>query len=162
MANASNLVAGMPMCRNAFTVLAKINTNKTDTSLHSIHYNTYLADSTKVLKQQVVMLTMLNPYAYVPSSKDLKKFAKWLEDLSDANYLEGVALVGNGSWPLPWYLRTIEDLTYWPNIRIEFSEYTVVFVMPEHAEKADRLLPKPPTLTPWIKRKCSNYNVFTQ
>ena len=83
-----------------------------------------------------------NPYAYVPSSNDLTNLQKWLEDLSDTTHLGKVALVGNGSWPLPWYLRTIEDLTYWPNIRTEFSEYAVVFVMPEHTENADRLLLK--------------------
>ena len=83
-----------------------------------------------------------NPYVYVPSSRDLTNLQKWLEDLSTTNHLEGVAVVGKGSWPLPWYLRTIENLTYWPNIRKEFSEYALIFVMPEHAEKADRLLIK--------------------
>ena len=83
-----------------------------------------------------------NPYVYVPSSRDLTNLPRWLESLSAITHIRGVAVVGNSSWPLPWYLRTIEDLTYWPDIHLDFSNYAVVFVMPEHTEEADKLLGK--------------------
>ena len=83
-----------------------------------------------------------NPYAYAPSSRDLTNLPQWLENLSATANIQPAAVVGSSFWPLPWYLRTIENLTYWSDIQPDFNKYAVVFVMPEHAAKADKLLLK--------------------
>jgi len=58
-----------------------------------------------------------NPYAYVPTSRNLESLETWLRQLHDElpeGSLDPLAVVGAGYWPLPWYLRTFERVGYWP------------------------------------------------
>lgn len=57
-----------------------------------------------------------NPYAYVPTSPDVERMAAWLEKLADWHpelTAEPVTVVGSYYWPLPWYLRSFDQVGYW-------------------------------------------------
>jgi uncharacterized protein (TIGR03663 family) len=57
-----------------------------------------------------------NPYAYVPTSRDVERMADWLDELADQlPVLDSVpvAVVGKQYWPLPWYLRGFEKVGYY-------------------------------------------------
>ncbi len=60
-----------------------------------------------------------NPYAYVPTSRDVERMTAWLTGLTD-RYPEldsqPVAVVGGSYWPLPWYLRTFDQVGYWESL----------------------------------------------
>ncbi len=57
-----------------------------------------------------------NPFAYVPTQRDVESLESWLEELrriEPAGALEPVAIIGSQYWPLPWYLRAFENTGYW-------------------------------------------------
>ncbi|MEM7791856.1 MAG: hypothetical protein AAF546_10685, partial [Verrucomicrobiota bacterium] len=68
-----------------------------------------------------------NPYAYVPTSKNVETLSAWLSKLpleDDAV----VAVVGSQYWPLPWYLRDLENVGYWPDANTDLVSKPVVIV----------------------------------
>ncbi len=81
-----------------------------------------------------------NPYAYVPTSRDAERLSDWLETLDEIEPLSPAAVVGSSYWPLPWYLRGLETVGYWPEVQPEFTDFPVVMVMPEQVATADALL----------------------
>ncbi|MEM9420179.1 MAG: flippase activity-associated protein Agl23 [Planctomycetota bacterium] len=75
-----------------------------------------------------------NPYAYVPTSKDIEKLQRWLEDLAEAYPVirnEPLAVVGNQYWPLPWYLRSFERVGYWPELPGGATDFPLIISLPD-------------------------------
>ena len=84
-----------------------------------------------------------NPYAYVPTSKDVPKIERWLQQLAtlpDTAPLTPIAVVGQGYWPLPWYLRSFKTIGYWPAPTEALTHLPLIFAMPEHRRACDELL----------------------
>ncbi len=82
-----------------------------------------------------------NPYAYVPTSGDVPRLEKWLDDLEiKVGPLEPLGVVGKYYWPLPWYLRSFDSIGYWDNIEDSMTRMSVLFVMPAHFENANSVL----------------------
>ena len=84
-----------------------------------------------------------NPYAYVPTSKDAAKVERWLHELRalpDAPTLTPIGVIGQGYWPLPWYLRTFETIGYWPTPIQDITDLPIIFAMPAQAQACDNLL----------------------
>ncbi|MGB0413565.1 MAG: flippase activity-associated protein Agl23 [Coraliomargarita sp.] len=84
-----------------------------------------------------------NPYAYVATSKDAEALENWLtqlQELETADQFNPVAVVGNGYWPLPWYLRKFDTVGYWSAPTDTMTTYPIIITMPEHEETATELL----------------------
>jgi uncharacterized protein (TIGR03663 family) len=80
-----------------------------------------------------------NPYAYVPTTRDLTRLPSWLAQLSEQNGPDfSIAVIGSGYWPLPWYLRQFEKVGYWPEIQ-EHHDEPVILVMPALFDEADKI-----------------------
>ncbi len=54
-----------------------------------------------------------NPYAYVHSSPDVRKFRAIAESAADANPEQPIFVIGEEYWPIPWYLRSVPNVGYW-------------------------------------------------
>lgn len=80
-----------------------------------------------------------NPYAYVPSSRDIETLEVWLGKLPIAPQ-ETLAVIGSSYWPLPWYLRNFENLGYYPTAISPMQNNAIVFAMPSEVQQADMLL----------------------
>ena len=82
-----------------------------------------------------------NPYAYVPSRSNVEDLETWLGKLSD---MEGglgpIAVVGQGHWPLPWYLRTFDQVGYWAGPPAQVGEFKVVVAMYDQSDAVEALL----------------------
>ena len=92
-----------------------------------------------------------NPYAYVPGSRDLESLDPWLRALRDTlepEPLEPLAVLGDGYWPLPWYLRAFDQIGYWEEPVARLQALAVVFVMPDQFTQADKLLSRSHTPLP--------------
>lgn len=88
-----------------------------------------------------------NPYAYVPTSRDVESLETWLNKLpieSDAP----LAVVGTGYWPLPWYLRSFENIGYWPAATPELKGRAILLVTPEQQASTETLLKDSHTQVP--------------
>lgn len=80
-----------------------------------------------------------NPYAYVPTSKDVEVLEQWLDQLiQQKNGISEstIAVIGSEYWPLPWYLRAFDSIGYWPEPETRHADYPLVFVMPEQVLSA--------------------------
>jgi uncharacterized protein (TIGR03663 family) len=73
-----------------------------------------------------------NPYAYVPTSRDVESLSHWLQSLNSLQSLDPIAVVGSEYWPLPWYLRRLDvKIHYWPDgDGVKLGDYSVVLSMP--------------------------------
>jgi hypothetical protein len=74
-----------------------------------------------------------NPYAYVPTSTDVERMAAWLENLSQQHpelNTEAVAVVGNFYWPLPWYLRSFNQVGYWDELPTNAAVQPLLLTLP--------------------------------
>ncbi len=74
-----------------------------------------------------------NPYAYVPTSRDVTGLGNWLNDLRQAlpaTLDDPIAVVGAEYWPLPWYLRDSGSVGFWPGLEPEIAALPVLLVMP--------------------------------
>lgn len=81
-----------------------------------------------------------NPFAYVPTRPDLESLEEWLGKLramEGGEALDRAAVVGSGYWPLPWYLRSLGEVGYWPSIPDDVETYPLVLAMPEHAPELE-------------------------
>lgn len=84
-----------------------------------------------------------NPYAYVPTSKNVTQLPAWLHQLDDfigEDSLEPIAVIGQSYWPLPWYLRDFQSVGYWPNAPEDIANYNVIIAMPENTAACNHLL----------------------
>lgn len=78
-----------------------------------------------------------NPYAYVPTRRDVEELESWLaklRPLTPAGTDAAAAVIGSDYWPLPWYLRGFDRVGYWPAPPEGAAGMAFVFVMPEAAE----------------------------
>jgi uncharacterized protein (TIGR03663 family) len=92
-----------------------------------------------------------NPYAYVPTSRNITQLPGWLQQLegyAEGGSLEPIVVVGRGYWPLPWYLRDFKKVGYWPDPPEELASRWVVLSMPEQARECNRLLEETHTQLP--------------
>jgi uncharacterized protein (TIGR03663 family) len=84
-----------------------------------------------------------NPYAYVPTSKDMETLQTWLDQLEAElpdRTLNPIAVVGSEYWPLPWYLRNSDTIGYWPEPTHEMQSHPIVLAMPGQTAATDTLL----------------------
>ena len=80
-----------------------------------------------------------NPYAYVPTTRDVTGLPLWLDKLSRTNGGGlSIAVIGEGYWPLPWYLRQFEKVGYWSTIEKHHADEPVLLVMPALFEEAEQ------------------------
>lgn len=86
-----------------------------------------------------------NPYAYVPTRGDIEKLEVWLIELRQAVpgiALQPVAVIGEQYWPLPWYLRTFDQIGYWPAPPADLAKLPLVFALPEATQAVMNVLAK--------------------
>jgi uncharacterized protein (TIGR03663 family) len=84
-----------------------------------------------------------NPFAYVPTRRDVESLESWLarlRDITPAGTLEPVAVIGGDYWPLPWYLRAFDKTGYWNELPPDLEAMPLVFSMPDTAEVVSNLL----------------------
>jgi len=84
-----------------------------------------------------------NPFAYVPTRRDIVKLEAWLGELrqiAPGGTLEPVAVIGSDYWPLPWYLRPLGKTGYWNEAPPDLDQFPLVFAMPERAEAVTQAL----------------------
>jgi uncharacterized protein (TIGR03663 family) len=75
-----------------------------------------------------------NPFAYVPTRRDIEKLESWIGELRaamPAGSLDSVAVIGGSYWPLPWYLRSFEKTGYWNEPPADLATFPLVLAMPE-------------------------------
>lgn len=101
-----------------------------------------------------------NPYAYVPTSKDIQSLESWLVDLDSMQPIEPIAVVGSGYWPLPWYLKNFETIGYWPNVNEEMLSMPVVISMQSQSEECEDLLQSTHTALPRSLRENVSMTLF--
>jgi uncharacterized protein (TIGR03663 family) len=86
-----------------------------------------------------------NPFAYVPTRGDIETLEAWLEQLRQVvpgGMLEPVAVIGTDYWPLPWYLRSFDQIGYWPDPPQDLTKMPLVFALPDAAEEVVTTLEK--------------------
>ena len=84
-----------------------------------------------------------NPFAYVPTQRDVERLEAWLLRLRDtlpAGALEPAAVIGSDYWPLPWYLRSFGQTGYWRNPPPDLGEMPLVFTLPDAAPAVTGML----------------------
>ena len=92
-----------------------------------------------------------NPFAYVPTRNEMENLEPWLLKLQQAAPeipLEPVAVIGKDYWPLPWYLRSFDQVGYWPSAPSNLAERALVFAMPEVIDTVSPQLETSHTLLP--------------
>jgi uncharacterized protein (TIGR03663 family) len=92
-----------------------------------------------------------NPYAYVPTQRDVETLEPWLRKLArvaPGGTLEPIAVVGNEYWPLPWYLRAFEKTGYWRTPPDNLAAMPLVFSSTDASEDVMRALDKSHMLLP--------------
>ena len=83
------------------------------------------------------------PYAYVSTSRDLVSLEAWLMQLVEMTPEiedQTVAVVGNGYWPLPWYLRMFNSIGYWDQPEVNMIDAPFVFVVEDSVQTTNALL----------------------
>ncbi len=78
-----------------------------------------------------------NPFAYVPTRRDVEAMEAWLEKLranEPPEALNEVGVIGSDYWPLPWYLRSFENTGYWVEPPPDLEAFPLVLAMPDSAE----------------------------
>ncbi|MGB0744750.1 MAG: glycosyltransferase family 39 protein [Opitutales bacterium] len=92
-----------------------------------------------------------NPYAYVPTSRNITKMPEWLKKLESAlgkDAVEPIAIIGQSFWPLPWYLRDFDQVSYWNQPLDGLNEFPIVISMPEQTAACNELLSETHTQLP--------------
>ncbi|MBH78528.1 MAG: hypothetical protein CML15_02965 [Puniceicoccaceae bacterium] len=83
------------------------------------------------------------PYAYVPTNRNLVSLETWLFQLSEMTPEikdQTVAVVGNGYWPLPWYLRMFNSIGYWDQPEVNMIDAPLVFSVSDSDQATNKLL----------------------
>lgn len=70
-----------------------------------------------------------NPFAYVPTRRDVESLETWLRELKEKTPIEPLAVVGRDIWPLPWYLREFQT-GYWIELPEGAENMPVVLLLP--------------------------------
>ena len=84
-----------------------------------------------------------NPLIYSQTSSDIQRLRDRLHTLkkNSAAFQEGrIAVLGNGYWPLPWYLRDTIPTGYFETMPDDIETFSIVIAMPEMAEKSGQRL----------------------
>ena len=84
-----------------------------------------------------------NPLVYSPTSSDIERLRNRLHALkkkSSAFQQGRMAVLGNGYWPLPWYLRDTLPTGYFETMPDDLETFAIVIAMPEMAEKSGHRL----------------------
>ncbi|MEI6654237.1 MAG: flippase activity-associated protein Agl23 [Verrucomicrobiota bacterium] len=84
-----------------------------------------------------------NPFAYVPTRRDIEGVEPWLQQVAQKapqHSLEPLAVIGNGYWPLPWYLRSFKTIGYWQSPPADLEKFPVVFCVPDSSDAVTKLL----------------------
>lgn len=84
-----------------------------------------------------------NPYAYVPTRRDIERLESWLAQLravAAPGTADTAAVIGSDYWPLPWYLRSFEKTGYWRTPPDVLGNIAFVFAMPDAADVTGVLL----------------------
>jgi uncharacterized protein (TIGR03663 family) len=108
--------------------------------------------------------TTRHPHAYVPTSPDLATLPAWLDQLDAAQPpLVPIAVVGGNHWPLPWYLRQRQQVSYWPDPPDQPDQLPLVFTTTDLTETlAPTHIPVPRGLrdgdpmTAWVRHDLWN------
>jgi len=83
------------------------------------------------------------PYVYVPSSRDLQTLESWLPQLTESlpEFSEQpIVVIGRGYWPLPWYLRSFDQIGYWDEPDASMTVAPLVFSMEASGLATDLVL----------------------
>ena len=92
-----------------------------------------------------------NPYAYVPTSRDVAGLEAWLLRMREAlpsTKERPVAVIGEGYWPLPWYLRKLGEVGYWPSLPEASNAMPLLLIMPTSFEEVSKHLKETHTFIP--------------
>jgi uncharacterized protein (TIGR03663 family) len=89
-----------------------------------------------------------NPYAYVPTSKDVIGLAEWVNEVRAGSKEAPMAVVGDQYWPLPWYLREAGEVGYWGNLPEGSEGVPILFLMPAFFEEGAARLEATHTMIP--------------
>ncbi len=84
-----------------------------------------------------------NPYAYVPTQRDVENIGPWLNALAKTTpdgSIKPLGIVGTAYWPLPWYLRNFDQIGYWPAPSEDVTGLPVVFATDDAAISMSTLL----------------------
>ncbi len=84
-----------------------------------------------------------NPLVYSPTASDMKRLRNRLHALQKNSYafqIGRMAVLGNGYWPLPWYLRNTIPTGYFETMPADLETFAVVIAMPEMAEESGQRL----------------------
>ena len=84
-----------------------------------------------------------NPMAYSPTSRDIVSLGDRLRALRQKSpaFRNGrIAVLGQGYWPLPWYLRGTALVGYYDALPVDLEDCPVVIAMPEMASEASQRL----------------------
>lgn len=57
-----------------------------------------------------------NPYAYVHSSPDVRKFRALADSARAASPGRPIRVISEEYWPLPWYFRGLDNVGYWTRV----------------------------------------------
>jgi len=74
-----------------------------------------------------------NPYAYVPTQKDVVQLSGWLTELKETTGMGAedlIAVLGEQIWPLPWYLRDHGAVGYWQDPPEEMATFPILIIFP--------------------------------
>ena len=92
-----------------------------------------------------------NPYAYVPTSRDVTGLGKWLSEVKavvpDTDN-RPIAVIGEEYWPLPWYLRGVGEAGYWAALPEGGAEFPILIIMPTAYEEVSISLQETHTYIP--------------
>ena len=92
-----------------------------------------------------------NPYAYVPTSRDVTGLGKWLSEVNavvpDTDN-RPIAVIGEEYWPLPWYLRGVGEAGYWAALPEGGAEFPILIIMPTAYEEVSISLQETHTYIP--------------
>lgn len=101
-----------------------------------------------------------NPYAYVPTSKNIQSLKSWLQDLDAVQSIQPIAVVGTGYWPLPWYLKNFEQVGYWPSVSKDIADLALVISMDAESAACAELLESTHIQLPRSLRENVSISVF--
>lgn len=89
-----------------------------------------------------------NPYAYVPTVRDVEGLERFLNQLRPLADQDVVAVIGTDYWPLPWYLRSFGQTGYWAEPPAGVEKLPIVLVMPDALDRTNAALAASHTLLP--------------
>ncbi|MCF7955434.1 MAG: TIGR03663 family protein [Phycisphaerae bacterium] len=75
-----------------------------------------------------------NPYVYAHTSRDIYEISDKIIDTVNASdspseTVVQVVAVGAGYWPLPWYLRSLDNVGYWRGVDAEMSPASLIIAI---------------------------------